>query len=421
MLACLVMSTMASIVVAGLQLRILSLQQRAYARLQLDNIGQAVVPGLAAGLWSVDAERVGLLLDGAMNYPGVASVQLASEGKRWQRGRTIANPAITRVYPVVYQHDGSHLLGQLTVEIGRSYINEQLRRSFIRIGLTTFAGLACAALALLWLFRRMVARHLERMAGFAGELGLDRLDTALVLDRPARPVPDEIEQLARSFNQLRERLREDIGKRDQQEQELRLYRDQLEQLVRQRTAKLEEQAALLDRQRLEMQQLAQTDGLTGLYNRREFMARLRQRLADQRMQDAAVSVCMLDIDHFKSINDHHGHAGGDLALVALADVCRREMRATDVVGRLGGEEFGLLLGDTTTAAALASAERLRKAIEALQVPLPGGTLLRMTASIGVASRANRQEDADALLARADHALYRAKHAGRNRVVVADAS
>lgn len=177
----------------------------------------------------------------------------------------------------------------------------------------------------------------------------------------------------------------------------------------------------MDRQRLEMQQLAQTDGLTGLYNRREFMARLRQRLADQRMQDAAVSVCMLDIDHFKSINDHHGHAGGDLALVALADVCRREMRVTDIVGRLGGEEFGLLLGDTTTAAALASAERLRKAIEALQVPLPGGPPLRLTVSMGVASRANRQEDADALLARADHALYRAKHAGRNRVVVADAT
>lgn len=420
-LAMLLVSLAVSILMAALQLNLLYRQQRSNARLQLDEIGQVVVPSLVAGLWQTDPDRVNLLLDGMAQLPGVSYVLLDSEGTRMQRGHPLASPLISRRYRLYYGA-GNHLpLGELTVVVGREYLVGQLHRSFIRITSTTLAGLATACIIVLLLFRKWVARHLKHLAAFADGLDLDQLDTPLVLDRALSRKPDEIDRLASAFNRLRERLREGIGKRDQQELELRAYREQLESLVRLRTAKLEEQAALLDSQRLEMQKLALTDSLTGLSNRREFMTRLTASLADQRLMRRPLAVLMLDIDHFKAINDSYGHATGDQALMALAETCQRQLRGDDIIGRLGGEEFGLLLVGANSDAALEIAERLRQSIEALRLPLAQDQTLSFTASLGMAHLGDVAENADALLARADKALYRAKHEGRNRVVVAPAA
>jgi len=123
---------------------------------------------------------------------------------------------------------------------------------------------------------------------------------------------------------------------------------------------------------------------------------------------------MFDIDHFKEINDTHGHAAGDRVLQAVGDAIRRRARATDILGRLGGEEFAMLLPETGGAEALTLAERLRREITAVGVP-HGGRSIALTCSCGVAARSDEILLLDTLLSFADKALYRAKRQGRNRI------
>ncbi|MFC5551916.1 GGDEF domain-containing protein [Massilia aerilata] len=164
-----------------------------------------------------------------------------------------------------------------------------------------------------------------------------------------------------------------------------------------------------------MRRLATVDGLTGMLNRRAFFER-----ADGARQLALrlrkpIALLMLDIDHFKQLNDSYGHASGDEALKVFADTARGVLREHDLIGRLGGEEFALVLPATRLEGALEAAERLRLAV--LDVPVFGGAPgYRMTVSIGAVT-IEAGEALTAALARADHALYAAKTSGRNRVEV----
>jgi diguanylate cyclase (GGDEF)-like protein len=171
---------------------------------------------------------------------------------------------------------------------------------------------------------------------------------------------------------------------------------------------LMERDAALDR----LARQAVTDPLTGLRNRRGFMAEAATALARCERAGQEAAVIMIDLDRFKSINDVHGHAAGDAVLRAAAAAVRAELRAGDLPGRLGGEEFALLLPDADLDAARATAERLRAALTAA-VPHPGGA--RVTASFGVAPVRHGLEVA---LGVADSALYQAKLGGRDRVEVA---
>lgn len=160
--------------------------------------------------------------------------------------------------------------------------------------------------------------------------------------------------------------------------------------------------------------LSQHDALTGALNRRALEERLSQLQARQRRGEGFAWIA-LDIDHFKRINDQLGHAAGDAALQHVASLLMRQLRAGDAVARLGGEEFGLLLPNTSLAAAVALAERLRLAL--LQQPLSWkGQLWPMSASFGVTASSGREAcDLQNLLHHADRLLYQAKEAGRNRV------
>ncbi|MEW6333984.1 MAG: GGDEF domain-containing protein, partial [Thermodesulfobacteriota bacterium] len=172
-----------------------------------------------------------------------------------------------------------------------------------------------------------------------------------------------------------------------------------------------------------IEQISITDELTGIYNRRGFF-QLGEREFERALRfERPLAVLMLDIDHFKRVNDTHGHPIGDQVLRALADLIRQETRGIDVAGRYGGEEFALLLSETDLSLAVQIAERLRQSVEALGIPVRrpdhgGGTIdLRVTVSIGVALMSPGFPGLDGLIGRADQALYRAKDAGRNRVSV----
>jgi diguanylate cyclase (GGDEF)-like protein len=165
-----------------------------------------------------------------------------------------------------------------------------------------------------------------------------------------------------------------------------------------------------------MTEIAQTDALTGLYNRRRMEERLHEEVARFRTRGTNFSVIIADIDHFKQINDHHGHDTGDRVLSGVAGVFNHGIRAGDAVSRWGGEEFLLLLPVTDLRAAEEVANRLRSAAEQKLAEI-GGLERALTLTFGVASFGSCGS-IDACLKAADEALYRGKAAGRNRVVVA---
>lgn len=166
----------------------------------------------------------------------------------------------------------------------------------------------------------------------------------------------------------------------------------------------------------EMRRLATTDDLTGLLNRRGFSEQARAALMAASEGRAPVSLLMLDVDHFKRINDHYGHHVGDQVLEEFARRCRRHVRPEDLVARLGGEEFAVLLPATSVKAAHAVAEGLLAAIAGAPMRL-GAVSLTVEASIGVASASLTGERLEDLMERADRALYAAKASGRNQVVL----
>ncbi len=167
----------------------------------------------------------------------------------------------------------------------------------------------------------------------------------------------------------------------------------------------------------ELQRLASTDMLTGVCNRRAFIEEGEHAFALARRHGRALALMMVDADHFKSINDRHGHAGGDAVLRALADAGAGVLRATDLLARFGGEEFAVLLPETDAAGAADVGDRLLAAFRACEVAHEG-KVLRFTVSIGVAVLEPGDVNLEALLGRADGALYQAKKAGRDRLVLA---
>ncbi|MDA7946260.1 MAG: PleD family two-component system response regulator [Hyphomicrobiaceae bacterium] len=167
-------------------------------------------------------------------------------------------------------------------------------------------------------------------------------------------------------------------------------------------------------------ELAVTDSLTGLYNRRYMVTHLKTLFDEAVQRGKPLSMMVADIDYFKSVNDTHGHDAGDEVLKEFAVRMRKNTRGIDMACRLGGEEFVVMMPDTDLAKAYMVGERLRQCIAAVPFELPDGAQINVTASVGVASLESLEDTPDAILKRADQALYCAKRDGRNRVV-ADAA
>ncbi|MBE0484365.1 MAG: GGDEF domain-containing protein [Bacterioplanes sp.] len=199
-------------------------------------------------------------------------------------------------------------------------------------------------------------------------------------------------------------------------------RDQAIEWIDGRIVRLEVATDISDRKQLEQdliaarqhaEYLADTDPLTQLNNRRAFFTLAQQVINESKRQPKPLSIMMLDLDHFKDINDQYGHAAGDTVLTYFADVCRQSIRESDIVARIGGEEFVVFMPNTTRDQALTLAERLRNNIDQCRIPFQQHTI-QTTASIGIADSPDGNVELDALLSRADHQLYQAKDKGRNQ-------
>lgn len=257
------------------------------------------------------------------------------------------------------------------------------------------AGGTAAVVAMLfaWVVATRFSRPLAAIADAARRIERGELKA----DIPITTRSSELTQLSTALRGMTQKL---LGR----EKALAEANEQLEARVAERTAALAKANAALE-------QLALHDGLTGLHNRRAGDLRLAEELVRHQRQSRPLGLLLCDIDHFKRINDVHGHAVGDAVLQAVAQQLRTTVRASDVVTRHGGEEFLVLLPDTDEAGLAAVAEKLRAAVEAC-APAPVG---RVTMSLGGAVAPGGAVAADELLRRADRALYAAKDAGRNRV------
>ena len=230
----------------------------------------------------------------------------------------------------------------------------------------------------------------------AGALGEGRMDV-----KADDTVKDEISELGASFNSMAHAIKH--------------YTEDLEQIIAERTEELEHANRELER-------LAITDQLTGLHNRRHFDMNARRALEVARRNERPLSVVLVDTDHFKSVNDRFGHPVGDEVLKAVANVLMRNARKADLVARIGGEEFAVLMPEATLTLAAQAAERMREALQdevSPQIPALEGKPI--TASFGVAAFEKVSDRLEDLLSAADAALYRSKQQGRNRVTVAEPS
>jgi diguanylate cyclase (GGDEF)-like protein len=174
----------------------------------------------------------------------------------------------------------------------------------------------------------------------------------------------------------------------------------------------------IKRSQLSFMKLARRDGLTGIFNRQHFVSEAELQLQYCKKSSRGACLVLIDLDHFKAVNDNHGHAVGDRVLKRAVEACESRLRSTDIFGRLGGEEFGILLPECTQEQAVARAEQIRQAIanastdeDAIRVPI--------SASFGIASAGYSGYELRLLLIHADEALYQAKREGRNRVNVSD--
>lgn len=157
--------------------------------------------------------------------------------------------------------------------------------------------------------------------------------------------------------------------------------------------------------------------LTQVYNRRSFFEQLERNVIRYQSEAVEWAMLMLDIDFFKRINDTYGHAVGDQALRRFAEICKKNVRKTDLIGRIGGEEFAICLEHTGFEEALQMAKRLRKNVAASELVLDNGRVICYTVSIGLSKPRTADEAFDEVLKRADTAMYTAKNKGRNRVEI----
>lgn len=293
-----------------------------------------------------------------------------------------------------YLTSQQRVLAQSTVsDLGwQVAVREPVELAFLEVQKATqlalAIGLAVAALGALlaWWLAGRVSSNLSSIVRAARdvEAGKDGAEIPLLSSS------EELQSLSTSLNRMTRRLQ--------------TANQEMEATVRERTAELQEA-------NFKLGQLAQRDPLTGLLNRRGLDAVFKSALAVAHRSGRPLAVAMVDIDHFKRINDQHGHDVGDAVLVALARLIKKRVRQADVVARFGGEEFVVVLPDTNLDGAEQLAQLLVEAVASHEQPPYG----RVTISVGVAEASGEATDLTELLQRADAAMYRAKHLGRNQV------
>jgi diguanylate cyclase (GGDEF)-like protein len=319
------------------------------------------------------------VVEGLRANPRIRAVRISNstaQSLNVSAGFASGDPQTTLTdYPLLSPVNGEEKIGTLVVARNDALIRAEATLTAIRQVLWVLLQIVVTALLLILVFRHLIGKPLARLAE---DMAAIQPGSQARIQVSPDDLRNEIGSVASSANTF-----------------------------------IDAAASALEK----VKALATTDELTGLPNRRAFMARLEdERARVQRYAPAPTSILMLDLDHFKQINDQHGHAAGDSVLRCFSATLSAQLRKVDLAGRIGGEEFAILLPDTDTQAASIFAERLRQIVAGTPVD-HAGTPISYTVSIGIASLTAADEHAEDALVRADHTLYAAKQAGRNRTAI----
>lgn len=363
---------------------------------------------LAFSVVGYDYHTIQLLLDQVVETGGVVHARVLSD-----RGNTMAevqHPDRARLERVSFEQPirlDDRTVGHLEIELNIDPILAQLdeqKSALIRREVGVIALIAIGEfIALSWIIIAPLTRVSRALESNVDENGVIVRDINVQSN-------DEIGDLAARFNQMRAQLNaanEQLrGRVESADRELR---DAYERLVQQQRE--------LETSNAELEALTRTDPLTGLGNRRAFQEAMEQDIALFRRHGDPASLLILDLDNFKAINDTWGHDIGDRILKQFARLIRAQVRESDTTCRMGGEEFAVFLRRTDATGARTTAEKLRLAVEAMEIELEGGQTLRITVSIGLAtlSLGEGVTSSKGLCRAADQAMYASKRRGRNRV------
>lgn len=291
--------------------------------------------------------------------------------------------------------------GSLVIQVNQHNVWASLKRILLILSGALLGVLGVAVLFSRWL-SGLIAEPINGLSRLMTEVA----EAGRYSARAEEAGPREVRQLGRAFNHMLQQI-------ESRGQALLRHQQELEGRIAEATVELHAK-------QVELEILARTDGLTGLDNRRYFMEQANQEFRRTQRQGRPLSVIMMDVDHFKRVNDTYGHQVGDRVLEGIARVLRGGVRDADLVGRLGGEEFALILPETDAAAAREMAERLCKAASGWRGKAPAvDPSLQVTCSFGVATwQPGTSNPLEYVFRLADEALYKAKQQGRNRVVQA---
>ncbi|MDX2507264.1 MAG: diguanylate cyclase [Gammaproteobacteria bacterium] len=384
---------------------------------ELSNLEQTFEPALTMAILELNDEQLYAIANGIFNLTIVVGLDVIdSEGQIQQHlgrtlGRTLGNAQNNNTDLFFHQFEIHRkfenkmiYLGDVRIYSDSSVIFDRVKIGFYLIALNAVIKSTILIILFLWVFKKYLFRPITALIQQVAQIDLNNIqDSSIDLQIQDR---NELKSLEESFNQMLIHLQID---RDNINELQRIQQHDLELLVIERTRELKQAVDKLN-------EIAFNDPLTGLKNRRSFIELGNKYMSIAARSHLPLALIMIDIDFFKNINDTYGHAVGDKVLVDFSDKISRQLRGSDLLTRIGGEEFAIIMNNTDCNGAQIAAEKMCLMIEKSQYK-DAQVELCYTVSIGVTQMSADDKSIDVILNRADKALYRAKNAGRNQVQV----
>lgn len=374
---------------------------------ELQQLEETVRGPIATSLWQYDHTQMDVLVAGLLKMPIIEGVDISGQDAKSiisKRSYTSTPLSIFDMKSDLYWtlNGKKMFIGSLTLYSSSAVVFDRVLFGFALIAITAIIKLSILFCLFVWAFDRYLATPLKELMSQLDDVQLGqnvdkRISLSGVDDNELSQLQTHINEMLSAIEKNQKRLLED-------EQTKRSW---LEEAVAQRTAELQ-----ISNEKLK--NLATKDSLTGVLNRGSFFETAQHMLSLAQRQQSPTSFILMDLDHFKTINDTYGHFVGDKVLIHFTQTIQSILRKSDLCGRVGGEEFAIFLPDTEITGAFQLANKIRNAISGSILDVEGKTIT-YTVSLGIDSSGTEDHSVTALFKRADAKLYQAKAQGRNRV------
>lgn len=376
---------------------------------ELKQLEETVRGSISASFWQYDYNQMEVLISGLIKMPIIEGVDILDKNGNEIIAKRSYNPSSPPLSMFSTESkldwklkDKDISLGSLTLYSSSQIVLDRVLFGFTLIAITAIVKLSILFWLFIWAFDRYLSRPLKELVSQVDEIQLNQNMSKRI--HLSAPEDNEIGQLQKHMNIMLSAIESDREKLLQDEKSKRNW---LETAVEKRT----EELLLLNKK---LQYLATRDSLTGILNRGSFFETAQHLLALSKRQNSTATLVVMDLDKFKLINDNFGHFIGDKVLVHFAQTIQTFLRKSDLIGRLGGEEFAIFLPDTDINAAFQIADKIREAVSCSRLEVDGKTVT-YTVSLGIDSSLQTDNLIEELFKRADLKLYGAKDKGRNRV------